>query len=655
MQKKGSRRFQGSVTVTALVTTTVLLLIGAALINLVYFSMTTSERESELQRGKWFLEGRVQEYFDGLMTGETVPQIGKKRFQEKIEGRIEIYNFEIQNVQGRFRLHAFMRWKNRYNVEQMIEFSRLNVFDYSLFFNGDIDLRLDQNMLVFGNVGVQGKLRIQNRAGAKVYFYADDSFTPGIFYSGPKPEIDPDFFDNQLSELISRSSINIDFSLRQINNSRFYHPQAGFKDIKLPTFDDIWKAFAPYYDVSWFINDPTFFDIEEIVNYVSSEKELLAVGTGSATRFDAYGRKFHHVYIKSPISGGELQNIPSIDYSYFVGYNNRTQFYGVERGTLILKASEQPLSILLPDEAYQRFGTFYLKGTDWSYMSASEMMDQIYFNSVQPFDRLLPGVDFYYHPQDRSIEIISEQFFRKHTDTLGYGSGNQSTFSFNNYGGRVYIYQGWNRTSGFTSFLGNLVFDAPPPNGVPVRALINPPILFMKKAPPPEGSGVFVDHSEQALILDLDEIQNYPQNGVILANYPLLIKGKAEQPLAIISSENIYIQNLNPDQNGEPVMLISRRGVWVYRKTDQSENQIHGALIYSPLKALYTVLETGDFANPPVSIHGSAVFTGEYYWGTMDQALFAKNYFYDIRIPEYMKKMPFSLFPLPVEIQTIRR
>lgn len=650
-----AKRLRGSVTVTAMVTTTVLLLIGTALINLVYFSMTTSERESEILRGKWFLEGRVQEYFDGVMSGDTVPEPGKRRYQEQIEGRKESYTLEIQLKQGSYRLHAAMRWKNRYNIEQAIDFSRLNVFDYAVFFRGNNEFRLDQNMLVFGNVGVQGNLKILNRPGARLYFYADQEFSPSVFYSGEQPVLDADFFDNSLPELIARPSINIDFNLRSLNSRQFLRSQTGFKDVKMPTFDDIWKAFSPYYDSAWFINDTTFFDTEEIVNYVSSEKELLAFGNGSATRFDAYGRKFFHVYIKSPVQSYEIQNISSVDYAYFTGYNNRSQFFGVERGTLILKASEQAISILLPDEAYQRFGTFLLKGPEWSFLSRSEYPEQVFLNSVQPFARLLPGVDFYYNPESRSIEIISEAFYRSHTDTLGYGSGNQSTYSYKNYGGRVYIYQGWERSAGFTTYLGTLVFDAPPRDGIPIRALINPPILFMKKAPPADGSGIFVDRSEEVLILDLDEIQNYPQQGVILANYPLLIRGTAQSPLAIICSENIYIENLNPSQEGEPVLLASRRGVWVYRRSDQSENPIHGALIYSPLRALYTVLETGDFANPPVSIHGSAVFSGDYAWGTMDMAPFAKNYFYDIRIPRYMKTPPFSYFPLPIEVQSIRR
>ncbi len=655
LNRHSGKKYRSSVTITALVTTSVLMIIGTALINLVYFSMTSSERESENLRARWFLEGRVQEYFDGMLSGEILPRSGKFRYQEKIDNRNEIYNLDLRESQGKFYLHASMRWKGRYNTEQLVEFTRLNLFDYTLFFKGKNEVKLDQNMLVYGNIGVIGELRIDTLSDAGLYIYADSKYTPYLSYAGPKPSINPTFFNNPMADLLENALINLDFSQQRVSESSFYQSRAALKDIHFPTFDDIWKAFAPFYDQSWYITDPTFFDTLGIVNYVSSEKELVGLGTGSATRFDVFGKKFHYVYVKNNIPDWELQNINGIEYAYFSGYQNRTQFFTIERGQLALKASETAVSILLPEDAYRTYGGFYLSGEGWSFISKSETIDQLYFNTVQLTARLLPGIDFYYHPADRFIEITSDSYFRQHSQTIGIGSGNQSTFSFYNYGGRVYLYEGMNRTSEFNSVMGNLVFNSPPAPGVPIRAIINPPIMFVKKAPPADGAGIFVDKSEEAIILDLDEMQNPPENGVIMANYPLVIRGTANVPLAIINSENIYIENLNPDDNGKPVMLVSRRGVWLYRQSDKSDNKINTCIIYTPLNGLYLVSETGDFQNPPINIHGSVIFSGEYSHGAMDVEIYSKNFFYDHKILDYVKSYPLSLFPLPVEVMSVRR
>ncbi len=51
------KRLKGSVSVIALVFISIILILALSLVNLIYFSMMNTQRDAEINRGRWFLEG----------------------------------------------------------------------------------------------------------------------------------------------------------------------------------------------------------------------------------------------------------------------------------------------------------------------------------------------------------------------------------------------------------------------------------------------------------------------------------------------------------------------------------------------------------------------------------------------------------------------
>ena len=167
--------------------------------------------------------------------------------------------------------------------------------------------------------------------------------------------------------------------------------------------------------------------------------------------------------------------------------------------------------------------------------------------------------------------------------------------------------------------------------------------------------GIFIDKEEKVIRLHLPSIQNYPKNGVIFSKQPMLITGKTSQPLVILCTENVYLENINAGDDGEPIFVASDKGVWIYQRNYAAQNPINKCLIYTPLNDLMTVYDDGTINNPPITIYGSVFFSGERESDVMDMDLFEKNFIYFDGIKDYLTKPPFSYFPFPIKIQQVVR
>lgn len=651
-----AKKLKSSVSVVAMVTTIILLLLSASLVNMVYFSMMNSEREAEIQRGRWFLEGRVQEYFDTIIVGRESATPGKFQFKEKIENKEQSYQLEIRRRRNNYMLIASMKWKNKYRVEQAIEFSQLNLFDYVLFFNGNRTINLKKNMIVAGKIGVKGTLSIQNNIGNTLYYCLLPQLIPTIEFSGEKPIITPFYFNSELNELLKSPFPSYNYEAVKINKEQVLKRNTMLNNIKLPTFDAIWSAYTKYKDVAWTITDDDFFDTKAIINPLTSEKELIAFGDGFSTSYDAGTDNVKNVYLKKTFQNYKYQNIFSTEYSYYYGAENKNKYFQTENGILYLKASMRTVPILLPEETFRIFGRFYLSGEDWSMISRDERIANLYFNRAQPNSELLNGIDYELYFHQKYISILSEAFYKRHTWLIGTGTGTKFSFPVGNLKGRNYIYNDGQRTTAFSGYGNTLVFNTPPANGAMILGMNDPPQIYFRKSPPDENTGIFIDRVDNAVIIDLSEIQNYPEHGVIISTFPVYVKGTASQPIAIISSEAIYVESINEQPDSEPVMLVSRTGVWIYRLSQATTTPaLHKVFIYSPLKGLYTITDTGEWSDTPINIYGTVIFNYENAEGAMDLDLFEKNYIYYRGIQKYITTEPFSIFPLPVNIETVRR
>lgn len=568
-----------------------------------------------------------------------------------------------------------MKWKEKYDIEQLIEFSRLNLLDYVTYINGNLNVSLDENIAIAGNMGLSGYFNVTVSPDKQLYLYSSSFFKPRIDYFTSSGEIKPFFFTNSpiillTNALLTNSQQNfeqIDIGVKPFNKDGIIQVKMSEKP-ELPSFNTIWNAYYPYRDDLWLINDYGFSGSINIINPVSSEKELIAFGDEYSTSFECRAESNRNVYIKKNVKEKRFQDITSREYSYYYGENINI-FFNFDKRKLNLKASSNPVLLNLPESAYQTFGNYSLSGKDWSVLSGNEKIDSIYFNRPTLIYRLMEGIDYRYNPGLKTIDILSEKFYRDNTFLLGTGDGQTDFFRFNHISGDFFIYIGNKRTASFSFSNGIVSFNTPPENGKEIKAFTIPK-LYIKKSPPDKNTGIFIDKTDKAIILDLNLIQNCPANGVILSYLPLLVRGTSLYPLVIISTENIYLEEINSYNKGEPVFFVSGKGVWIYEKANKTNKQIDNisnlianrivnhidrCVIYTPLKGLYTVTEAGEMGKNPASIYGSVIFSFENEKGTMDWNFFQNNYIYYSRITNYINRMPFSIFPFPFSIEKVRR
>lgn len=645
-------RLKGSITVIALITCFILLLIGLGITELLHFSMTISDRDYEWNRGRWFLEGRTQEFMDGVLSGKTPLKAGKSARQEKIDGASQGYSFEIGQKNDTTFLHAVMRWKNRYPIEQYIELRRLNLFDYAVFFQDKLTLTLQRDMMISGAIAAPQGLSIHGGNGQSLRFHSGSEAR--VDFGTEPPDIDATTFSYPLDEILKNP--NFAFNINAGNRFSTFVNKKSLSEMRLPPFEDIWNALLAYRDPAWTIEPSSFFNKKLILNTLSSEKRLLAFGDGYTTRFPNDGAVIKNVYIMKTRSNKRYQTISSRDFSYYQGFEDSRKYFSADKRYLTLHASSKVLDLPLSDDSYRLLNQIRLQGNNARYISRDETVQEIYFDENSRKIKLLQGVDYNYNPKEQTMEILSSAFKRNHVVRLGVGDGRRVEFPFPLLGRVVYLYQRGERAFSYSLTRDQVQFASPPPYGDPIEAFFNPPRVSYKKQPPAEGTGIFIDKIDEAVVLDLDQVYNYPRNHVIIATAPLYIKGRCRSPLLVISRKSIYINNLNPSMEGEPLFAVSGEGVWVYREQNQPENKINKCVIYSPLDGLYTLNESGEAQNFPLSYYGTAVFTMEKTNAVMaGPEIYEKNFFYFPGIKNYADKEPFSHFPLPVEISSVRR
>ncbi len=637
----------------ALVAAVILLLLSAVLVNLLFLSSYNAQREAEINRGRWFLEGRVEEYFDSIISGKTAFSLGRFDFQEVIDGKDQHFTLEVyRNKEEKFSLHAYLKWKDRYKIEQYLEFSRLNLFDYALYVNGDLNIELKKNIAIAGNLGLTG--RFSAAGSGRLYLFWPNYFTPRVDYASSAPAIRPYFFGSDPLGLLA--NVEGDFKADPLKTSLSFHK---IEKLTFPAFENMWQGFYRYRDDSWVVQNYFLGQFEWIQNPMDTEKTLVAIGDGYSTRFDCPSEiskswNVQNVYIKKITSAAKFQNIDSLDYAYCYGVENKNKFFSFNRGIIDLKASGSPAFLLLPEDGYTSLGVFQFGGKGWSFISFDEKIEQIYLNRPSYINALLSGVDYHYTAVSKSLKIMTEKFYADYTAFVGEGNGSRVEFPCGYFPQNTCCYIGGRRTAAFSIQETKMVFSSPPPDGKEIRTM-RLPNIYLKKAPPSERTGIFIDKMEKAAVLDLSAIQNPPANGVIISYLPLLVRGESSFPLAIVSRENIYLENINPQNKGEPVCFVSKRGVWIYRKSGRKESKINKCFIYSPLKGLFTLNENGEIGGSPASIYGSVILSFENEKGAMDYGLFENHFIYYAGITNYLTQKPFSLFPLPLKIKMVRR
>lgn len=645
-RQKGRKR--ASVTVTALIAASILMVVALAIIELSSFMMRNSSREMERTRARWFLEGRVHELFDSWIDGSAPFNSSRFSVVETIDGRSEECLFELESPsEGFYRLRASIFWKKSIPVQQIIEFTRYPLFREILFANQDLSMASRHRSFLSGPVLVRGSWTLTPENKDSLFYYQE----AGGLGARSTGELNGRLagFTNRLK---SSYSSNEDPPEPSGNGVTPGVDTIRMKELELPDFETVWKAFNR--NDAYRIDSLNLYQTRYIANPLHTEKELIAFGNSSSISFPLEGRTTYGVYLWKTSTGSRYQKAPSDDTAVVRGRGNETQAFQVTNSALRFTACQKPMTLELPDEAFVSPSEIRLSGEGWSYMSPSDRVAVLYVGEPIPANRLFPGSDFEYIPSVRTLRMKNRAFLNDFSVLVGRTDGRNTRFPLPVVSSRAAIR--------YLVFVGNnraqpvqrgseMVFSSPPAAGQEVR-VVRPPVLSVLKMPPDDDTGVFIDRNEQVAVLNLNQVNI--GSGIILSSLPLLIRGSANQPLVILSRQSVYLESVNPAGKGETVMIVAREGVWLYPQPGNNRPVYNHCLVYSPLNGLPVI--SSNTVNPPTTLFsGAVVLEGSKASSLNPSWKWSCNLIYDENVIKSMKNMPFLLFPVPFQLETLRR
>lgn len=614
------------------------------LLNLIFFSLQSSVRDLEREKAEWFLEGRIQDYFDALMTGKRMPENGNFDVQTDTDDDRQTLEFKTVRADANsYRLSVSLFWKNRYRVSRTVQYRWMNLSDYTLFFNGPVVLPG-----IFP-IFTDGKIVLNDQV---------DFMTPSFplsFLSRSPYRAEVNTFFSKIPRINSFHWNTIIDSIQTVpvmESGGIAMTRTSDRPVIIPDFNTVRETFSKSLPNYWSIDQNSFYPRIMIKNALSSEKTTIGYGDGYSVQFSVPPGYEGPIFIRKRIKGTTSGPIDTYRYSYSHGTGNRN-LTGFRQNRVYLNASVDLVKLKIPAEAFQKPGTISLQDDKWSVLSIDEDIDSIYLNNPSVNNELHRGTD--YLVTNGSLKILSDAFRLTSAFFIGMGNGKQKVFPLKSpFTENTKIILGDQESHDFNLFGNRVQFQSAPPPGIIIKGF-NPPDVFLKKKPPAENTMVMIDLQENAYILDLDKTQNLPSDGLILSTAPLLIRGECRTPLVVISSENIYIETLNPKNTGEPVLLASHKGIWVRGNPNENTVFLNNCFLYSPLPLLPCIGIDGQPKNIELHVYGSAIFTSENTTGVMKHAVLSGYFFFSPIVQETFSRPPFSLFPKTLTIDSLTR
>ncbi|MCX7883279.1 MAG: hypothetical protein N2314_08670 [Brevinematales bacterium] len=558
LQKGGGKHLTGSVTVVALVAVTLLFLVSMMITTLVQSGFLQTERSAKKNKTRWFLEGQIAKWFSQWEEG--LPSSGKWRWDTP-SGKGELV-WEIG--QTNWVLEA-KGGEGISRSEIVLEGVVSPLFSTTVFWVYPVTFSLHAPWEIRGSVALSPESEVatntyawQIKGGCLLGDAREARFFPAV--------------------------------------SKTILPEVWEKRVD---FGSLWRIARQMVREPWLITEEGMAMVREIVNPLHPDKIFL--GSGKTTfSFPFRWQAQMGVYIRK-------KKDTSGDWKEFLYYRGaqREQVVGVdEENTLVLHLSRDPYLkqelplVELPSEAWERLGEVLLEGKDTSLLSREEEVWAFRVGGRYYFEES----DFVYEKSQKRIRIFSGEFFRRHVIDVAIANGVSKEYTLPSVRGKVIVYVDGERVWNYRRTQTRLIFDTAPSPGSRIQLLRGIEDFALYKKPPTAEQAVFVDRVERCVVLDLENMENLPENGVVYATLPLLVRGTAREPVAIVGEASLYVENINP-HGGAPVVLASRVGVWLWQ-TESSPRILKNVVVISPLAGLYTVGET--FV--PATVEGVGIF-----------------------------------------------
>ena len=329
--------------------------------------------------------------------------------------------------------------------------------------------------------------------------------------------------------------------------------------------------------------------VQRILNPKLIAKDLVAVGDGSKFIFTYTppGRKINQVYFRRVRQGQPLDSVridPVAD-ADAIGFN----FFNARMGRLYLPGAGSKVYLQLQKDAFAVLGRISYGTMNRSYCSVDHPFAKFYIDSLSEMQRYREGDHYKVDYLRKEIEFLDADLIsRYYTFLTERGDGRRLGFRVPLSLRYKYVYVNGKLEEGVKREGETLFFSTPPPDNASIGFMVRIPRLFGLRQVPPAGVGVFVDKMVSALRIDLGQLQHYPSRGLIVSDRPLYVTGKAAHPVTIVSSGDIYMDNINRGSDDpKPVGIISGKAVWI-ENSSMKTNICRRVFVHSRADRIYT-------------------------------------------------------------------
>ncbi len=364
--------------------------------------------------------------------------------------------------------------------------------------------------------------------------------------------------------------------------------------------DEIIKKSVSIVYKHWIINDYYKYDTEDVYNSVLMDKSFLGVFFYSNPKLKVNYQTLNNLYFSS--RKGEKLGLENMDVFDPRGEMTK-KFTFIENGYLYFNSS--PVEVNLPQEAFSEPFKVKLNLKDLRLVGKYRRIIGVFFDTTNR-NLLNNGIVL----KDGILEILSDEIKRKYYESVGIGNGIKRKFAIGKDTVPQKVFVGGKKVQSFFVENFELVLSEPPRMGEEVLIMKKIPRLFIQKSLPPDGVNVFYDKIEKCVVIDFDKIQNLPKNKVIFSYLPLVVRGSPNEPIIVVSTENVYIDEVNNSSNPKSLVVIAGKGVFLKEYVEVLRN----VLIVSRLDGIYRVIPSG-FVDPSNErnkwVFGTVILTGE--------------------------------------------
>ncbi|MFN4245405.1 MAG: hypothetical protein ACK4F9_04565 [Brevinematia bacterium] len=571
-------RCRAQALIIALMMILVLSIISASLLNFVTFYYLDSSLVYEREKLKLISEKEVLETINlvqkGVMSFTNETKTNTDNFVYKLLRSVSftnnIYTVKIVLESGRSR------------IERRVVFFVLLPTDFCYVNLSELEVDKSTKGVFWGYSFVRG---LKNRSDDTFFAF----YYPPIFSDTTNVMTKSYISSAEISPDTPSLSLNIKYQTNVINEA----------SIRIAV-DEIVSKSMKIVDKDWVISRYYGYDIENVYNSILAEKVFLGVFYHSNPKIKVDYETMNNVYFSG--KKDKRMNLENLDVFDPRGEITR-KFVFIENGYLTFNSL--PVEINLPHEAFSKPFKISLNLKNVKLVSRYRKIIGIFLDNT---NRNLLDKDVVI--RNEFIEMISYDIKKIYYETIAIGDGRKRRFRIEKDLVPQKVFVGDKEVQNFFVENFEVVLPEPPESGKEVIVMKKIPKVFIQKALPPNGINVFSDEIQRAVVIDFDKIQNLPKNKVIFSYLPLVVRGSPNEPIIVVSRENIYVDNINASSNPKSIVLISSKGIFLKEYVETLRN----VLIVSGLNGFYRIVPSA-FRDPSEErskwVFGTVILTGE--------------------------------------------